>query len=71
MDLTKDWGFPPGSTAEDLRARTLGSPEGMEMLHWHVFDFHLLAELMRCFDYEVIAMDLLAPFHQLVVGVKR
>ena len=71
IDLARDWGFPPGATADDLRARTLASPEGAEMLHWHVFDFHLLKELYACLNYDVVAMDLVAPFHQIVVGVKR
>lgn len=71
IDVARDWGFPPGSGAAELKARTLGSKEGMQMLHWHVFDFHLLSELYRCLDYDVVAMDLLTPFHQVIVGVKR
>ena len=71
VDVARDWGFPPGSGAAELRARTLASEQGMQMLHWHVFDFHLLSELYRCLDYDVVAMDLLTPFHQVIVGVKR
>ena len=71
IDVDMDWGFPPGSTAEDLRRRTLASPEGAEMLHWHVFDFHLLRQLFECLNYEVIATDLIHPMHQIIVGVKR
>ena len=70
IDLALDWGFPPGAQASDLRRRTLASPQGREQLHWHVFDFHLLRELFACLGYRVLAMDLLAPFHQIIVGVK-
>ena len=71
IDLTMDWGFPPGSQASDLRHRTLESPEGREMLHWHVFDFHLLQQLFECLNYDVLLMDLVAPFHQVIIGAKR
>ena len=71
IDITLDFGFPPGSTNNDLRRRTLSSPEGMEMLHWHVFDLSLLRELYNCLNYRIIAMDLLEPFHQVIVGVKE
>ena len=70
IDLTMDWGFEPGSSSEDLRRRTVASPEGKEMLHWHVFDFHVLGQLFECLNYRIVTMDLLAPFHQVVVGIK-
>ena len=43
----------------------------MQMLHWHVFDFHLLKELYECLNYDVVVLDLLRPFHQVIVGTKR
>ena len=70
IDLSLDWGFPPDSTHDALRNRTLGSPEGREMLHWHTFDFHLLAQLFGCLNYEILGMDLIVPFHQIIVGRK-
>ena len=71
IDVSLDWGFPPGSGSAALRNRTLASPEGREMLHWHVFDFHLLSQLFGCLDFDVLAMDLIEPFHQIIVGAKR
>ena len=71
IDVTRDWGFPPGSGANELRERTLASEKGMQMLHWHVFDFHLLKELYECLNYDVVVLDLLRPFHQVIVGTKR
>ena len=71
IDMDMDYGFPPGSSADDLRRRTLETPEGMEMLHWHLFDFHLLTQLFHCLNYNIVAMDLLHPFHQVIVGVKQ
>ena len=71
IDVTRDWGFPPGSGANELRERTLASAQGMQMLHWHVFDFHLLKELYECLNYDVVVLDLLRPFHQVIVGTKR
>tara|TARA_B100000683_G_scaffold241795_1_gene250101 strand:+ start:92 stop:949 length:858 start_codon:yes stop_codon:yes gene_type:complete len=71
IDVTRDWGFPPGSGAAELRERTLSSEKGMQMLHWHVFDFHLLKELYECLNYDVVVLDLLRPFHQVIVGTKR
>lgn len=71
IDMDRDYGFPPGSNFEDLRRRTLGSPEGSEMLHYHVFDLHLLKQLLKCLDYDLVAADLLYPFHQIIVGTKK
>ena len=48
----------------------VATPEGKEMLHWHVFDFHVLGQLFECLNYRIVTMDLLAPFHQVVVGIK-
>ncbi|KAJ8611386.1 hypothetical protein CTAYLR_006502 [Chrysophaeum taylorii] len=70
IDMSMDYGFAPGSTFEALRERTLGSAEGREMLHYHVFDFHLLQQVFYCLNYDVVAMDLLYPFHQVIVGTK-
>lgn len=70
IDMSLDYGFPPGSTFEALRQRTLGSLEGREMLHYHVFDFDLLKQLLYCLNYKLVTMDLLYPFHQVVVGTK-
>ncbi|KAJ1462837.1 hypothetical protein M885DRAFT_504227 [Pelagophyceae sp. CCMP2097] len=70
MDMKMDHGFPPGSDHQALRERTLNSPLGMQMLHWHVFDFALIRNLLDCLGYEIIAMDLIRPFHQVVVARK-
>uniref|UniRef100_A0A7S3NKV3 Methyltransferase type 11 domain-containing protein n=1 Tax=Aureoumbra lagunensis TaxID=44058 RepID=A0A7S3NKV3_9STRA len=70
MDMTRDYGFPPGSSNDALRERTLGSPRGLEQLHWHVYDLHLLNELFKCLNYSVVSMDILLPFHQVIAGIK-
>ena len=55
----------------ELLRRRLSSHGGRETLHWHVFDFDLLVQLMDCLGYRVEFMALWAPFHQVIVGRKR
>ena len=46
-------------------------PEGWERdMHWHVFDFATIAELLRCLGFGVEAMELVEPYHMVVVGRK-
>lgn len=41
------------------------------LVHWHVFDFGLLLELVEgCFGYKVLMTDFQEPFHQIVIARK-
>ena len=58
------------STDEAMAAlrRRLSEPGGPESLHWHVFDFDLIAQALVCIGMEVVFMDLWPPYHQVVIA---
>jgi hypothetical protein len=39
-------------------------------VHWHVFDFATLTSLLHCLAMEVLARDLVSPYHMLLVARK-
>jgi hypothetical protein len=39
-------------------------------LHVHVFDFDLIFKCLQYFNYKIIDVQLVQPFHQIVVGKK-
>ena len=48
-----------------------GKPPGWEHdLHWGVFDFATLEQLLLCLGFEVAATELAEPYHMVVVGRK-
>lgn len=60
----------------DVNARPsgLGDPKTAHLdpgHHWHVFDFALLDELMKCLGYDVRAMTCLDNWHEFVLATKR
>ena len=58
-------------TAEETLAalrQRIKEPGGSETLHWHVFDFDLIAQSLTCIGMEVVFMELWPPFHQVVVA---
>lgn len=55
---------------ESMRKLVLDDKGGMELLHWHVFDFDLLIQLCECLAYEIQYIGLWAPYHQVVVAKK-
>jgi SAM-dependent methyltransferase len=67
-------GLPRGSpeaTAGTLRDKWLYEPGGMGAVHWHVYDFDLLRDIMqRCLGHRVVLMDLVEPYHQFIVTEK-
>merc|ERR1719424_2098441 len=55
---------------EQLRKRVLQQKGGVDAMHWHVFDFDLIVQLLECFAYEIQFVSLWPPFHQVVVARK-
>ena len=55
-----------------MRLPPQDKPSGWEHdMHWHVFDFSTLSELLRCLDFSVEIMELVEPYHMLLIGQKN
>ena len=40
-------------------------------LHVHVFDFELIIQCLKYFNYSIIDTQFVKPYHQIVVGKKN
>ena len=57
---------------ESLRElRNAGDSKWMDLLvHWTVFDFDLIEEMMDCVGWDTLVVDLVQPYHMIVVARK-
>lgn len=44
--------------------------EDTGLMHWHVFDFDLLVQLLHCLRYKIEFLELWRPWHQVVIASK-
>lgn len=63
-DLTRD---PPAGNVDQFIERSLRHSEN-KGLHVHVFNFELIVQCLEMFHYEIIDVQLVAPYNQIVVG---
>merc|ERR1712216_650811 len=56
--------------ARRLLRKRIQQKGGAGLMHWHVFDFDLLVQLLECFSYKIEFMSLWPPHHQVVVASK-
>lgn len=66
-DLSRD---PPAGTMEQFLERCKKNYEN-RALHVHVFDFNLIEECLKYFNYKIIDTQFVKPYHQIVVGQKN
>ena len=65
-DLSRDI---PAGTMEQFIERSKNHYEN-RALHVHVFDIDLIIDCFKFFNYKILDIQLVAPFHQVVVGKK-
>lgn len=65
-DLSRD---PPAGTMEQFINRCKKHYEN-RALHVHVFDIDLIIDCLKFFNYKIIDIQLVKPYHQVVVGQK-
>jgi SAM-dependent methyltransferase len=66
-DLTMD---RPAGTKDQFIKRCMDH-QNNRALHVHVFDFQLIIECLRYFNYDILAVQSVHPCHQLVIGIKN
>ena len=46
-------------------------PKGWERsIHWHVYDFPTLSELLRCLGFRIDFRELVEPYHMIIMAQK-
>lgn len=63
-DLTRDL---PAGTVDQFIERSLHHAEN-KALHVHVFNFELIVQCLQFFHYDIVDVQLVAPYHQIVIG---
>lgn len=66
-----DFDRDPGVRSIDEFVERCDQHRWNRALHVHVFDFRLIRACMACVGFDIIDMQLVAPYHQIVVGRKR
>jgi SAM-dependent methyltransferase len=61
---------PQCDALHEKRREMLSPTNWQDRLHWHVFSFPLIEELLSCLGYEVLAMELVAPYHMIALSKK-
>lgn len=65
-DLSRD---KPAGSMENFLKRCESNYEN-RALHVHVFDFELIIECLKYFNYKIIDTQFVRPYHQILVGQK-
>ena len=60
----------PAKAEEEFRKQVGDGHFWHDRLHWTVFDFELIEDLMDCLGWGVKALDLIAPYHMVALAQK-